>query len=112
MLTAGCLRESVIVQQPTDTADGQGGFTTAWSTLATVRAMVKAAGAREALQQAATGAQQMYEVAIRYRDDVTPRMRLSWRPFRGTAKTLQIHGVQPHPDQPRAFLRLMCAEVI
>jgi head-tail adaptor len=69
-------------------------------------------GARERLAQAAIGAQQAYTVIVRYRTDITPAMRISWTPFRGTAKTLQIHGVQPLAEQPRTFLRLDCAEVI
>jgi SPP1 family predicted phage head-tail adaptor len=111
MLTAGALRDRVTVQQPTNAADGQGGFTVTWSTLATIWAQVLAAGTRETMQQAAVGATQVYLVIVRYRADITPAMRISWTPFRGSAKTLQINGIQPHPDQPRTLLRLLCAEV-
>jgi SPP1 family predicted phage head-tail adaptor len=113
MLTAGALRDRVTVQQKSTTADGQGGRSTTWATLATVFAQVLAMSARERLAQASIGALQAYTVIVRYRADITPAMRISWTPYRATsAKTLEIHSVQPHPDQPRTFLRLDCAEVI
>lgn len=107
----GDLKERVEIQQPSTTADGQGGRSTTWATLATVWAAVQMMSAREAIEAAAIGAQQAYQLVIRNRGDVTPAMRIVWTPFgNSTSKTLEIHGVQPHAD--RAYLQLTCSEVI
>lgn len=110
---AGELRERVTVQQPTTTTDAQKGRATTWGTLAaSLPAKVVPLSARERIQSAALGAQQVYTVLIRYRADVTTKMRLSWTPYKATAaKTLQIHGAQPHEGR-RVFLNMSCSEVI
>lgn len=108
---AGALRERVTIQQPTEVADSQGGAALTWSTLATVWAAVRpwVRGGAEYAQAAAVGAHADYEVEINYRTDVTPAMRLSWTPYAGSAKTLQILEVVA-PDRMR--LLLQCSEVI
>ena len=107
----GELRDRVTIQRATAAADGQGGRTDTWSTLATVWARVAPMGMREQLQAEAMGSHLAYRVTVRYRADVTPHMRLSWRPYRATtARTLEIHGVQPHKGG-RVWLDLDCAEV-
>jgi SPP1 family predicted phage head-tail adaptor len=82
-----------------------------WVTLATVWANVRALGAREQLQSQAVGSDANYTVTVRYRADITPSMRLSWTTYLGSAKTLQILGVQPL-DGRREFLALTCGEVV
>jgi head-tail adaptor len=65
-----------------------------WSTLATVwGAVTPAGGGAETPAGAAMHASTRYEVEIPYRTDVTASMRVQWTPYRGTAKTLQIEGV-------------------
>lgn len=115
-LKTGDLRDRVTIERKTSTTDSQGGRSETWSTLATVPAQVVAAVPRESLQMTDAGSPQFYTaytVAIRYRTDVTSAMRLSWTPYRGSAKTLQIQrgGVQPHQTQPREFLTITCSEV-
>ena len=106
----GDLRERVVIQQNTTTTDTQGGRASAWGTLATVWAAVVPMRASEALVlREAMGSQGAYDVTMRYRTDVTPKMRLSWTPYNGSAKTLEIHGVQPSPDA--SMLMLSCAEL-
>lgn len=102
--------DEVVVQQNTTSADTQGGRSSSWGTLATVWANVRAARANEQQQAQAMGSHVEYAVTIRYRQDVTPAMRLSWTPYGGSAKTLQIHGVYPI-DGRREFLLLTCGEV-
>lgn len=110
--TVGELRDRVTLQVKSTAPDGQGGRAVTWGALATVWAAVVPLSARERLAAAAIGAQQLYTVVIRYRDDVVPSMRLTWTPYRLAAKTFEIHGVQPHGAGGRAFLRLDCSEVI
>lgn len=107
---AGDLRERVIVQRATTTADTQGGRTTTWSALATVPASVVPWETQqdEALRADALTAMARYRVWLRYRPDVTPTMRLSWTPYRmSTAKTLEIQAVSL---RGRELLLLDCVE--
>jgi SPP1 family predicted phage head-tail adaptor len=104
----GELTERVTILQDTKTTDTQGGRSASAATLATVWASVRPLNAREQMQAQAVGSNVAYEVKIRHRGDVTPQMRLSWTPYGGSAKTLQIMGVR----QPaRDHLLLDCAEV-
>lgn len=112
MVGAGSLKERITIQQKTTTADGQGGRSTAWGTLATVWASVVPLTMGEKLQAAAIGSTLAYTVTVRYREDITPAMRIAWRPFLSeTAKTLEIHGVQA-ADGGRQWMQMACSEVI
>jgi SPP1 family predicted phage head-tail adaptor len=106
----GSLTDRVAIQQNTTTPDSQGGRSSSWGTLATVWASVRAARATELLQAQAIESQVDYAVTMRYRQDVVPAMRLSWTPYGGSAKTLQIHGIHP-VDGRRDFIVLLCGEV-
>lgn len=112
MVVSGKMRDRVTIQQNTPSTDTQGGRAASWGTLATVWAEVEPASAGESLElREFIGANQAYDVTIRYRADVTPKMRLSWTPYQASsAKTLEIHGAQVTHD--RAFMKLACAEVI
>jgi SPP1 family predicted phage head-tail adaptor len=111
-MVTGDLRERVTLQSATSTADDYGGRAKTWSTWATVQAAVRPLGAREQLAAAAIGSHGAYELEIYTRAGVTPGMRALWTPFRASAaKTLEIHGVQPHPTN-RDRLVLACGEVI
>jgi SPP1 family predicted phage head-tail adaptor len=109
-LGAGALTELIVIQQKTTTPDTQGGRAVAPATLATVWASVVAAGANERLQIPSVDSLGQYVVTIRYRADVSPQMKVSWTPYGGAEKVLQILGVQPLDGQ-RVFLVLTCGEV-
>lgn len=109
-IATGDLRERVVIQQNTTTPDSQGGRASSWGTLATVWAHVRPASASEQLQAQAVQSAVGYAVTVRYRADITPAMRVSWTPYGGSAKTLQILGVYP-VDGGRAFSLLTCGEV-
>ena len=106
----GALRDRVAILQDTKSADTQGGRSASPSTLATVWANVRALNAGERLQAQAIGSNVAYEVEVQYRTDITPQMRLSWTPYLGSAKTLQIVGHRMKPGRPERLL-LDCAEV-
>ena len=105
-MRAGKLRERVTIQQKTLVSDGMGGQSETWATLATVWAAVKPniAGAREAMTGAAgqVQARTVYEVRIRYRDDIDAKMRVLWR-----GNTLEIESVSD-PDQRQSESVLLC----
>lgn len=111
MARPGELRDRVTIQQRAESADGQGGRAVTWSTFATVWASVVAQSAAERFEAGAIGSVARYEIEIRYRADVTPKMRVSWTPYQGSAKTLQIHGVVPRGGA-RARLVLECSEAV
>lgn len=109
-MTIGQLRDRVTIQNATQTTDTQGGRANAWGTYATVWASVTTARGAENLQTSALRSIVPYVVVMRYRGDVTPEMRLSWRPYRAeTAKSLQILSVSDL-DGRRTWLTLNCAE--
>jgi len=95
------------------TSDAQGGQGPAWHTLATVWGSMTPLSASEQLAAQAVQSTQTYVGKIYYRPDVTPKMRVSWRPYLYAAdKVLEIHGVLPDKDQPRRFLVLDVGEVV
>jgi len=92
---AGALDQRVVIQQPTaatSTQSGAGPVT--FSTLATVSAAVTCLSGTERLAAASVASQVTYHVEIRYRSDVTPRMRVQWTPYTGSAKTFEIHAIR------------------
>lgn len=109
----GELRDRVTILSAGESTNSHGATVLNWSsptTIATVWANVNGAGGAEELETGKVTAVVTYEVEIRYRADVTPKMRLSWTPFRGSARTLEIHAVLPK-DGRRERLVLRCGEV-
>ena len=75
---ASQLNRRVLIQQPVTVADEVGGRSVSWSTLATVWAAVTSTkyGRDEDYFGEKLNASHRLDVTIRYRDDVTPKMRL------------------------------------
>lgn len=76
--SASDLRQRVLIEAPTDTPDGLGGYTRAWSSVATVWAQVTASQGDERFIAQGVRAQASYEVRIRYRSDASASWRLTW----------------------------------
>lgn len=123
-MTGGDLREWVTVTKRSETTDTQGGRSNTWVDLVTgnatvltkLPARVQPADPKERLQAQSIGAQHDYLVTMRYRRDITSTMRVNWTPWApssqtATAKTLEIHGVQPHRGL-RDYVELSCGERI
>lgn len=100
----GAMRERVTLQQESRVVDDGGGYPNSWVAVDTVWASVKPLTGRERQLAAQTEAPVSYRVTIRYRDDVTPAMRLVW----GT-RYLNITGIF-NADQKKAYLTLECSE--
>jgi len=75
---ASDLRHRVALQQPADTPDGAGGYTRAWTTIATVWAQVTPGTGGERVIAHGLREQSPYDVRIRYRSDVTAAWRILW----------------------------------
>lgn len=116
---SGDLDERVSIVKGIEVGDGQGGRTVTWvdcftGTVALTRLAASVMPVRslgERLQAAAINATVTYQVTIRYRPDVTTKMRVQWRKYRAVSTTLlDIFGVSAE-DGGRAFLVLDCTEV-
>jgi head-tail adaptor len=118
-ITAGQLRERVIVLKQSTVANTQGGRTVTWVDLVTGSATALtqfwasihpwATQQDETRGASAITAHARYRVTMRYRADVTTQMQLRWTRYKATsATTLEIHGVSPSPD--RASILLDCVE--
>lgn len=101
----GPMRESLALQSNAQqTSTGTGRRTDLWTTYATVAGeYLQPGGGTEQLQQAAVVAELAPRFRIRYRTDVVPKHRLTWR-----GQTLQIAAVITVMKTGNRFLELQC----
>ncbi|HEL3822504.1 TPA: phage head closure protein [Stenotrophomonas maltophilia] len=78
-LPAGKLRHRVLIQQQVTTRDNDGVEQTAWVDVATVWASVEPLSAREFIQSGQTQSAVTARITMRYRDGLSPSMRLVHR---------------------------------
>lgn len=112
----GALRDVVTVSQATTATDSHGATVRTWpgTTVVTnlpASVMAVPRGEGEVLAQGKVVALLDYDVEVMYRADLTPGMRLSWTPYLGTAKTLEIRQVRP-ADGAADRLMLACTELV
>lgn len=103
---AGVRDQRVVIQTPTVTPDAILGRSESWGTLATVWAEV----APTAVDERMDGGQQVgsyakWDVAMDYRTDVTPKMRITWN-----SRTLYILGSEPSGQNMRETILFRCEE--
>ncbi len=103
-LKAGALRHRVTLQTVGETPDGGGGFTTAWTDVATVWAAIEPLRGRERLHAQQLENPVTHRVTIRYRAGVTAKMRLKFGP-----RILNIRAVV-NPSERNRTLELLCEE--
>lgn len=107
-MQAGKLRQRVTIEQSTETRDAFGATVPSWGALATVWAEVlpKVGGTGEAFAEEAARerTRQGYTINLRYRSDVTTKMRVTWQ-----GKILDIESAAD-PDGRRRALKLECQE--
>jgi SPP1 family predicted phage head-tail adaptor len=103
MAGIGAMRESLALQSNAEvTSTGTGRRTASWSTYATVPGeYLQPSVGNEQLQQSAVVANLGPRFRIRYRTDVVPKHRLTWR-----GQVLQIHAVIPVMKVGNRFLEL------
>ena len=82
------LRHRVIIEQLTNVADGQGGFTTSWTTLDTLWGSIEPVKSSERMHASRTEYQRSHVCYIRHRSDVTTSMRISF-----DSRIFQIKGI-------------------
>ena len=101
---AGRLSERVVVMTPVTVDDDEGGKTTTWSTVASVKAAVEPLTRQERLQAVASETTVTHRVTIRWIADVTSRSRLHWGD-----RVLEVVG-PPVEIGRRNLLECDCAE--
>jgi SPP1 family predicted phage head-tail adaptor len=69
-------RKTVVIQSVTETPDGQGGFTSVWTTFATVQAEIEYMDGSEAMSSGRLGISQMIKMIFRYQAGITEKMRV------------------------------------
>lgn len=98
------MRQRIVIQQATNTADGLGGFTESWSEYKTVWAKISPYSAKEAWEKMELKHRITHKVGIRYLSGVTSDMRVKF----GT-RYLQIKGIRIL-DERKRFMELACEE--
>jgi len=101
----GALRERIVVQTLDATKDAIGASIQDWSTLATIWAEVRPASSGEAFRRSQMQSQSGWTIVARYRQDLTPQMRLVWR-----HRVFQIRGLE-NADMRRRFLSIAAEEL-
>ncbi len=76
MTTIGNLNRRLVLQEPVESADGQGGVVRSYQTVTTLWAEVRPLGGGANIAAASLGARLRYAIVVRARDDVTTRHRL------------------------------------
>ena len=104
MAIIGKMDKRVDLQELVKTADGQGGFTSTWSTAVTVWAEFKKPTAVTAAVDGAMVSDMTREIGIRFRLDVKKGWRVVW----GT----RIFEVLHTYDYGRTTTILVCREVV
>jgi SPP1 family predicted phage head-tail adaptor len=99
----------VLLQQNAVTQDSMGDSVEAWTTLATVWAMIEPKASRENTEQRQLQGKVMHKVTIRYRADMMPVQTGVRRRVVYGSRTFNIQGVL-NPNEANEFLELTCEE--
>lgn len=102
----GKLKHRITLKQNNPTQDSEGVMIEAWVDLATIWAAVEPLQGRELLAAQAIAAEVTTRIRIRYRQGITPAMRVLYRD--------RIFDIQVpiDPEEKHQELQLMCREVI
>jgi SPP1 family predicted phage head-tail adaptor len=100
-MSIGTLRKQVSIQSETKTPDNAGGYTLAWTTLATVWANITPISGKEVFAAGHLEGHATHKVTIRWRSDLvlTPDMRLSYN-----SRTFNIRAVLNRGEENKQFL--------
>ena len=102
MIDPGALDRRLVLEAPTETADGAGGVVRMYQSLATLWASVEPVAARGELVAAQLGATVTHRIVVRYRTDITTRHRL-----RDGARLFRIVAIR---ERGKRFLEIQAEE--
>jgi len=99
------LNKRLTIEAPSRVADGMGGFTVVWTTVASaVPAAIWPASANEAMRAGQVSQEITHRVRIRYRPVIKAGWRLSWG-----GRYFNVAGVVD-PNMAHRWLDLLCKE--
>jgi SPP1 family predicted phage head-tail adaptor len=99
MIDPGQLKTRLVIQQPVETPDDQGGVVRTWTTFATVWAQVTPLSARRDVEADADGATQSYRIVLRSNLSLTLQHR-----FSDGARIYRIVNIRDRDD--RRFIEI------
>lgn len=94
MIDPGQLKTRLVIQQPNNAPDDQGGVARTWATFATVWAQVTPLNARRDMQADADGATQAYRIVLRSNFSLTLQHR-----FVEGARIYRIVAIRDRDDR-------------
>lgn len=100
----GEMRQRITFQRPVKTADGHKGHTVAWQDIVSVWARVEPLSGREYFYSQQIKAEVTHRVKIRYREDITIKMRIKHRD-----RNLAIESILDKKER-REELEIFCRE--
>ena len=103
-LSIGALRHRLTLEQTSLTADGGGGVTENWVQVAQIWGAIEPLKGRERVEAARIAGRHMYDISMRYRDDVAPSMR-----FRLGARIFHILSAEDVGGRGK-WLKALCEE--
>jgi len=110
-MRAGLLNRLVHLQQISSIVDSDGFTSETWTDLATVWAQINPIGATERFEAAQTQEKITHQVTIRWRGDVTPKMRFLYV-FPGTTQRIfLIHSILD-PNEDHTEYNCLCEEYV
>jgi SPP1 family predicted phage head-tail adaptor len=108
MLKEGRLRHRITLQRPgMDQDPDTGDVVPGWEDVAEVWAEIAPLSVREYLAADAKQSEVTTRITIRYRDGITPDLRIY---HAGKDKYYDIEGILPDPDSGLEYLTLACSE--
>lgn len=108
MIQAGKLRHRVVIQNPVETQDqNTGAVVINWVDVATVWASIEPLSAKEFVAAQALDSEISARITIRYRSDITAKMRLYHAHKR---MYYDIHGILSDKNSGLEYITLPCSE--
>jgi len=111
-MRAGSLNRRLHLQRPAEASDAEGFVTENWADLDVVWAHINPMGAREVFQAGQPEERITHQVTIRWRRDVTTKMRFLYRDTpSATDRIFLIHSMLDQ-DEGHRQLDCLCEEIV
>jgi SPP1 family predicted phage head-tail adaptor len=100
----GALRHRIVLEAPVRAADGGGGATVTWTTVAELWAAIEPIAGSESVLGEGIAGRVSHEIVVRHQSGIEPAMR-----FRQGERLFEIKAVLD-VDERRRMLRCLCRE--
>lgn len=108
----GKLNKRITIQEPTETSDGMGSFTTVWSDLHTLSGAIWPVSANELVRSMQTTMEITHRIRIRYqRWEVKPKYRIKFTDAVKGARYFNIVSIT-NPNEKQEWLDILAKEVV